>query len=60
MPRRGIEPNPRTSEPDSGTWISAAPISPSAGTSMLPLPRSTLASVFASQTVSAPPKRMLE
>jgi hypothetical protein len=46
--------------PDSGRCTSAAPISVSAGVSMLPLPRSTLESVLAIQTTIAPPKTMLE
>ena len=60
MPSCGMPPSPSTSEPESGTWITAAPIRPSAGTSMLPLPRSTLESVLASQTVIAPAKMMFE
>jgi len=46
--------------PDSGRCTSAAPISVSAGVSMLPLPRSTLESVFAIQTAIAPANTMAE
>jgi len=49
-----------TRSPDSGTCSTAAATSATAGTTMLPVPRSTLASVLASHTVMAPPKTMLE
>jgi hypothetical protein len=49
-----------TSVAESGRWIIAAPISTTAGVSMLPLPRSTLESVLAIQTAIAPPNTMFE
>src|SRR5688572_32571169 len=55
MPAPAIPMRP-TRVADSGRWISAAPISVTAGVSMLPVPRSTLESVFAAQTVTAPAK----
>ena len=49
-----------TSSPDSGRCTTAAAMSTTAGTSMLPLPRSTLESVLAIHTAMAPANTTLE
>jgi hypothetical protein len=48
-----------TRKAERGRCTSAAQISVTAGTSMLPVPRSTLESVFAIHTVIAPAKTTL-
>jgi hypothetical protein len=60
MPRRGIGPQPSTSDPDSGRWMIEMLISASAGVSVLPVPRSIEENVFASQTSVAPANTMCE
>jgi hypothetical protein len=49
-----------TSVAESGTWTSAAPMRATAGSSMFPVPRSTLDRVLAIQTAAAPAKTTFE
>ena len=60
MPIAGIGPKPKISTGDSGTSNTTPTQIASDGTSMLPVPRSTLASAFISQTSTAPAKTTFE
>ncbi len=60
MPRFGNGSQPSVSAPDRGICTSAVPAKARAGASVLPLPRSRLASVFAIHTSTAPPKITFE
>ena len=60
MPIAGIGPNPNISTGESGTSRANPVQIASEGTSMLPVPRSTLASAFISQTSQAPAKTTFE
>ena len=60
MPIAGIGPTPKISSGESGTSATAPAQMTSAGTSMLPVPRITLASAFMSHSSTMPPNTMLE
>ena len=60
MPSGGNGPQPSTSAPHSGICNNAAALKITEGTAMLPVPRTTLARILHSHTVSAPPNTMLE
>jgi hypothetical protein len=60
MPSAGNGPRPKIRHGDSGTSSTTPPLAASAGTSMLPVPRITLASAFVSQISGVPAKTILE
>ncbi len=59
-PRPGIGPQPNTSVGHSTRWISAVSTSSSAGSSILPSPRTTAPSTLVAQMTMAPPNSTLE
>ncbi len=60
MPRRGSGPKPKISAGDSGISTTAPTQATAAGSSMLPVPRITLASELNSQIRTAPAKMVFE
>src|SRR5712691_9163195 len=60
MPRRGRPAAPKISAGDRVTRTAPPPMATPAGRAMLPVPRTTLASVLKSQTAAAPAKTTLE
>ena len=60
MPRAGIGPRPKISTGESGTSSTTPRQIAIEGTSMLPVPRMTLASAFISQISTLPAKTTLE
>ncbi len=60
MPSAGMGPNPKIRHGDSGTSNATPAQIATDGTSMLPVPRSTLASAFISQTSTTPANTTLE
>ena len=60
MPSAGNGPKPKIRQGDSGTSRTTPTQIASDGTSMLPVPRMTLASAFISQTSTVPAKTTLE
>jgi hypothetical protein len=60
MPKPRTGPSPKISSGDSGTSRRTPPHTASEGTSMLPVPRTTLASAFITHTRTAPVKTTFE
>ena len=60
MPSAGNGPMPKIRHGDSGTSTATPALTDNDGTSMLPVPRMTLASAFISQTSGVAAKTMLE
>ena len=60
MPRGGNGPQPKISAGESSRVKAPPPIITLAGKSMLPVPRTTLASVLRSQTLRAPANTIFE
>ena len=60
MPSAGNGPQPKISRGESGTSTTTPRQTASAGTSMFPVPRITLASAFISQTSRLPAKTTFE
>ena len=60
MPNAGTGPRPKISKGDSGISNTTPTQIATDGTSMLPVPRSTLASAFISHTSTAPANTMFE
>ena len=60
MPSAGIGPRPKIRQGDSGTSSTTPAQIATDGTSMLPVPRSTLASAFISHTSTTPANTTFE
>jgi len=60
IPKAGTGPSPKISKGDSGISNTTPAQMATAGTSMLPVPRSTLASAFISHTSTAPANTTFE